>query len=166
MVLGNLHPDFIVLQKTVYEPRGLICKSIYKEEESAEYGACKFQINDSHILFRVGKITPTKIGQFVTLWKRIGKGPIMPYDDADPFDFFIVTVRDKNRFGQFIFPKNVLREKGIISQHGKGGKRAMRLYPAWDVVDNEQAKKTQTWQLHYFFEINASNNDTFKQFFV
>jgi len=46
-----------------------------------------------------------------------------------------------------------LYEKGIISKDGQGGKRAMRIYPAWDVTDNPQAKRTQAWQLNYFFEI-------------
>jgi hypothetical protein len=158
MALDKLHSDFIASQKMVYEPRGWECKNIRKEVESAEYGACSFDMNNQHIIFRVGKITPTKIGQFVTLWKRIGKGPIMPYDTADQFDFFVVAVRNKNRLGQFVFPKNVLREKGIISQYGKGGKRAMRLYPSWDIADNPQAKKTQTWQLHYFVEINFESS--------
>ena len=158
MALDNFHPDFIASQKMVYEPRGWECKNICKEAESVEYGACSFDMNNRHIIFRVGKITPTKVGQFVTLWKRIGKGPILPYDTADSFDFFVVAVRNKNRFGQFVFPKNVLREKGIISQEGKGGKRAIRLYPSWAIADNPQAKKTQAWQLNYFIEINADNS--------
>ena len=62
-------------------------------------------------------------------------------------------MRDNN-FGVFIFPKFVLYEKGIISKDGKGGKRAMRIYPAWDIADNPQAKKSQAWQLKYFFDID------------
>jgi len=46
---------------------------------------------------------------------------------------------------------------GVISQDGMGGKRAMRIYPAWDVVNSKQAKKTQEWQLKYFVEL--CNND-------
>src|SRR5207302_11114262 len=92
------------------------------------------------------------------LWKRIGKGPIMPYDMADDFDFFVVAVRNKDRFGQFVFPKSVLCEKGVISQDGKGGKRAMRVYPAWDIADNSQAKKTQSWQLNYFIEVKTDDS--------
>jgi hypothetical protein len=37
------------------------------EAESAEYGAYTFELNDLSVRFRVAKITPTKIGQFVTL---------------------------------------------------------------------------------------------------
>ena len=151
MALDNMHPDFIASQKMIYEPCGWKCNNIRKEAESAEYGACSFDMNNRHIIFRVGKITPTKVGQFVTFWKRIGKGPIMPFDMADDFDLFVVAVRDKDKFGQFVFPKDVLYAKGIISKDGKGGKRAMRVYPLWDIADNSQAKKTQAWQLNYFF---------------
>ncbi|HSC24679.1 MAG TPA: MepB family protein [Candidatus Babeliales bacterium] len=164
MVLDNIHPDFLLIQKLVYEPCGLLCSNITREVESAEYGACTFDMNDRHILFRVGKVTPTKVGQFVTLWKRVNNGPIMPYDVSDSIDFFIVAVRNKNNFGQFVFPKSVMYEKGVLSKNGQGGKRAIRIYPAWDLADNPQAKRTQAWQLNYFFEIN--NNQVVDQAMV
>ena len=128
-----------------------------KEKESEEYGAFTFEMNNQRICFRVAKTTPTKTGQFVTLWKRIGKGPILPFDMADTIDLFIVSVRSAKHFGQFVFPKEILCEKGIVSKNGKGGKRAIRVYPAWDIADNNQAKKTQAWQLKYFFEIQPSD---------
>ncbi len=164
----TIHPDLLAAQKFVYEPTGFICKKIIKEIESEEYGAFEFELNFElnhvntklNIKFRVAKITPTKIGQFVTLWKRIGSGPIMPHDVIDAFDFYVVSVRnaDRCRFGQFIFPKKVLCEKGILSEHGKGGKLAIRVYPAWDVAENRQAKKTQEWQLKYFVEMNVNKD--------
>ena len=103
--------------------------------------------------FRTAKTTPTKIGQFVTLWKRVEGGPIQPFDVADPFDLVVVSVRTLAHFGQFVFPKTVLYEQGIVSKDGNGGKRGIRVYPPWDKADNKQAKKTQQWQLLYFFEI-------------
>ncbi|HEX4068466.1 MAG TPA: MepB family protein [Candidatus Babeliales bacterium] len=153
MALDNKHPDFTVFQAMMNELCGWECCNIQQELESKEYGACSFDMNNHHILFRVGKITPTKIGQFVTFWKRIGNGPIMPYDVADPFDFFVIAARYKEHCGLFIFSKDVLYAKVIISKNGKGGKRALRIYPVWDVADNAQAKKTQAWQLQYFYEI-------------
>jgi hypothetical protein len=36
------------------------------ENESADYGTSEFTLNNYAIKFRVGKITPTKVGQFVT----------------------------------------------------------------------------------------------------
>jgi hypothetical protein len=153
---STIHADFFEAQKTVYEPCGFVCNHVMKEVESEEYGACEFEMNNLRIKFRVGKITPTKIGQFVTLWKRIGNGPIMPHDLSDPFDFFVVSVRCEDYFGQFIFPKAVLHKHGVVSKASKGGKRAIRVYPPWDKAQNSQAKKTQSWQLNYFLGINPS----------
>lgn len=150
-----IHPDLLVAQKLAYEPNGLIWKNLRAEAESKEYAACMFEINNKQIIFRKGKITPTKIGQFVTLWKRIGSGPIQPFDVEDPVDLFIVSVRNADHFGQFIFPKAILCEQGILSSQGKGGKRAMRIYPSWDIALNSQAKRTQAWQLKYFFEMRS-----------
>jgi hypothetical protein len=41
--------------------------------------------------------------------------------------------------------------KNYVSKDGKGGKRAMRIYPPWDITDNRQAKKTQAWAVDVFF---------------
>ncbi len=131
----TVHQDFLSVQKMVYEPSGLIVENLVIEEENQDYGACSFEMNKRRILFRVGKITPTKHGLFVTLWKRIGKGPIMPYDVVDSIDFFVVSVRNDACFGQFIFPKAVLAVKDIVSKNGIGGKRAIRVYPPWSIVD-------------------------------
>lgn len=148
-----IHIDLIEAQKFAYEPSGLMGDHFAIEGESAEYGASEFKMNHRNIKFRVAKITPTKIGQFVTIWKRIGSGPIQPFDMADPFDLVVISVRTPEHFGQFVFPKLVLYEKGIVSKDGRGGKRAIRVYPPWDRTDNKQASKTQKWQLPYFFEI-------------
>lgn len=151
-----IHPDLFAAQKFAYSPSGFTSHSFKKEAESAEYGAFDFVMNNRRIKFRVGKITPTKIGQFTTLWKRVGKGPILPFDREDPIDLFVISVRDSEHLGQFVFPKAILCEKGIVSNEGKGGKRAMRIYPPWDIPDSRQAKKTQAWQMLYFFEISSN----------
>jgi hypothetical protein len=150
-----MHHDLLEMSKDVYEPNGHIVHNINVESESAEYGAAEFALGHRRIKFRVAKITPTKVGQFVTFWKRIGKGPIAPYSYNDPFDFLIVCARSGSHFGQFIFPKSVLCEKGIVSTDEKEGKRAIRIYPPWDIADNAQAKRTQKWQLEWFIENNA-----------
>ncbi|WP_261808054.1 MepB family protein [Paenibacillus sp. N3.4] len=110
-------------------------------------------MNALSIRFRVARITPTKLGQFVTLWERIGNGPIQPYDVSDPVDFFVISARKGSAFGQFVFPKAVLCDQDIVSNKGKGGKRAIRVYPPWDNPTSRQAQKTQKWQLEYFLEI-------------
>lgn len=155
------HSDFLLVEELVYKPIGFDVKNLKAEKESADYGAAEFTIGNRLIKFRVAKITPTKIGQFVTFWKRIGKGPILPYGYNDPFDLLIVSVRTETHFGQFVFPKKVLCEKGIVSTEDKEGKRAMRVYPPWDKTDSPQARKTQAWQLEWFIEIPGKLNIDF-----
>ncbi|MFI5205624.1 MAG: MepB family protein [Candidatus Paceibacterales bacterium] len=155
-LIQTIHPDLAIAQKLAYEPNGLHCGALIQEPESHDYGACEFKMNGHSIKFRAAKITPTKVGQFVTLWKRIGNGPIMPFDMADQIDVFVISARKDNHLGQFIFPKELLLQKGFVSKYGKGGKRAMRVYPPWDITDSSQAKKTQNWQLLYFVEIQPT----------
>ena len=150
--IEELPKEFIYIEKIFSEMDSFKISEPIIELESAEYGACTFTLNDLHILFRTAKITPTKTGQFVTVWKRINKGPIQPFESSDPIDFFIISVRKDDDFGLFIFPKSVLVDKKIVSDK-KEGKRAIRVYPPWDITTSKQAQKTQKWQLDYFLEI-------------
>ena len=147
-------PNILLQTKSlVFDPCGFELTNPVLEKESKDYGAYQFELNALKILFRVAKTTPTKVGQFVTLWKRIGKGPIQPFDLTDGIDLFIINTRSGDNFGQFIFPKSILIQQGILTTDLKEGKRAIRVYPSWDVTTNKQAQKTQKWQLNYFFEI-------------
>jgi hypothetical protein len=148
-----LHNDFLLSKTSVYDKCEWICSFPIIEKESAEYGACSFKMNEFSIKFRVSKTTPTKIGQFVTVWKRSINGQIEPFDISDNLDFVIISSRKETNFGQFIFPKAILIEKGIISTNKKGGKRGFRVYPPWDETISKQAQNTQKWQLDYFLEI-------------
>ncbi len=107
---------------------------------------------DKCVISRVAKITPTKNGQFVTFWKRSFEGPIIPYDVSDPFDLLVVSVKNAEQCGRFVFPKDILVKQGVISSGTQEGKRAFRVYPPWDIPESKQAAKTQAWQLSYFFE--------------
>ena len=104
---------------------------------------------------RIGKTTPKKHGQFVTLWNRSKDGIIIPLDAADEFDFVVICVRKESNFGQFVFPKSALLEKGILSVNGDGGKLALRVYPPWESSLNKQALKSQKWQVGYFLNATA-----------
>lgn len=144
----------------IYDPCGFVLSNLKWNTESKEYGACTFDLNEKKIQHRVSKITPTKTGQFVAIWKRNNEGITIPYDVSDTFDYIVISSVSGNNLGQFIFPKYVLEEKGIISRNGKGGKRGIRVYPPWDSTTNDQAKKTQNWQSNYFLLIqkDASTN--------
>lgn len=145
--------DLFYSINVIYKQCGFDFSNQIKEEESSEYGAYFFDLNSLSVRFRVAKITPTKVGQFVTLWKRVGNSPIQPFDISDKIDLFIVSVRNGHNFGQFIFPKSALLQHAILSKNGNGGKRAIRVYPHWDITTSYQAKNTQLWQLKYFLEI-------------
>ena len=151
----RLHAELTATQEQVYGPAGMTCEAVLAEPESADYGACSYQLNGMRVRFRVAKTTPTKVGQFVTLWQRVGKGPIQPFDMEDPVDCFVVSVRSGAHWGQFVFPKRVLQQHGVVSHAGQGGKRAMRVYPPWDVTTSSQARKTQQWQLEYFLDLSG-----------
>lgn len=138
----------------IYDECGLKYSNLEEESESADYVAYNFVLDGLSVKFRAAKITPTKTGQFVTLWKRDDKGPIKPFDATDPIDLVVICVRKENRFGQFVFPKSVLIKHKIISDQGLEGKRAMRVYPPWDQTTNSQAMKTQRWQLEFFLEFS------------
>ncbi|MCZ4317458.1 MepB family protein [Aequorivita viscosa] len=144
--------------KTIYEKCGFTVSDFKIETESKEYNACRFQLNGLQIISRNAKITPKKTGQFVTFWKRNKQGITVPFSEKDDFHFYIINVEKENRFGQFVFPKSVLKTKGIISTEIKDGKRGFRVYPIWDTVTSKQAEKTQQWQLDYFYEIGEITN--------
>lgn len=142
----------------IYRKCGLKISDFITEPESKEYNACRFQVNGQVAISRTAKLTPKKIGQFVTLWKRNTKGITEPFSEKDNFHFYVINVKREERFGQFVFPKSVLIAKGIISTQKKDGKRGFRVYPFWDTPTNKQAEKTQQWQVDYFFEINSTTD--------
>ncbi len=150
-----------IVKEFVYDKCGFEFSNLKLHVESTEYGACSFELNGKKIQFRVSKITPTKIGQFVTVWKRNSEGVTEPFSISDELDFIIITSKSGDNFGQFIFPKSVLANQGIISSKDKAGKRGIRVYPPWDKVTNKQAQKTQSWQTKYFFAITEDNASGF-----
>jgi hypothetical protein len=158
MATESFQTDLQLAEKLLYNECGFQLQNLIWNSESTNYGACSFELNNYKIQFRVANITPTKIGQFVTIWKRNNQGITAPFDVADSLDFMIISVRDSENFGQFIFPKSVLVAKGIVSQNEKGGKRGIRVYAPWDKPENKQAIKTQAWQVNYFVEIRENSH--------
>lgn len=158
--LDSFHNDLKIAKELVYDVCDFTLTNPKLNSESEDYAACSFELNTKIIQYRVSKITPTKAGQFVTIWKRNKNGITEPFDVSDEIDFIIISSRSGADFGQFIFPKNVLADKGILTQNGVSGKRGIRVYPPWDIPKSKQAEKTQNWQISYFVTIktNAINN--------
>jgi len=145
------------IQDLLFTPAKLNMHNIVLEQEGQEYDACHFKVENFTMQFRSSKITPTKVGQFVTFWKRNSDGITMPHETSDQFDFLIINATCENKIGLFIFPKKALQQHDYISENGVGGKRGFRVYPSWDITDNSQAIKTQKWQLLYFLHIQTDS---------
>ncbi|GAA5073637.1 hypothetical protein GCM10023319_07200 [Nocardia iowensis] len=124
-----VHDDLVAAKELVYDPCGFACTEPVPEAESAGYAAHLFTVDGRSIRFRSAKSTPTKVGQFVTVWKRAVGGPIEPFDDTDRVDLFVISTVERDSLGQFVFPVDVLRERGVVAGDGSDGKRAFRVYP-------------------------------------
>jgi len=156
MATESFQTDLQLAEKLLYNECGFQLQNLIWNSESANYGTCSFELNNKLIQYRVANITPTKIGQFVAIWKRNNEGITAPFDVSDSLDFLIISVRDSENFGQFVFPKSVLVSHGIISQNKKGGKRGIRVYAPWDKPTSKQAIQTQAWQVPFFVEIKEN----------
>lgn len=142
------------IYKQIYQACRLEVSSLVTEPEGAAYEACRFQLNGLSVISRAAKITPKKEGQFVTFWKRNNEGITKPFHEIDDFDCYVINVAKDNRLGQFVIPKTILIDKGIVKTFKKDGKRGFRVYPPWDMPSNVQALKSQKWQLEYFYQID------------
>ncbi len=113
-VARQLPHDLLVAIEKVYTPAGLnVTTPAAREMESAKYGACRLALNGRPVVFRVAKTTPTKAGQFVTLWKRpTPNAAIAPLDSDDGVALVVVSVSEGPHRGQFVFPYTALVERG------------------------------------------------------
>ncbi|MGC5743653.1 MepB family protein [Chryseobacterium sp. NFX27] len=150
------------VDELIFQPLGLKLLNVEEDTEAQEYSGCSFVLNHLNIKFRTAKITPTKTGQFVTIWKRNEKGETSPFDSKDLFDFYLISASTDSNRGIFIFPKEILIEKGILSHDKRIGKRGIRVYPGWDFTVNKQAKATQKWQVEYFLDL-SQNTESYLQ---
>lgn len=146
------------LQILLFSKLDLVISKLHEEQESKEYFGCNFQLNSFQIKFRKAKVTPTKIDQFVTLWKR---NPISketePFTSEDTSDFYLILTETSENFGFFLFNKDILIKNQILSTDLKDGKRSFRVYPRWDIPQNKQAIKTKNWQSEFFIDFADEN---------
>lgn len=160
IVLEHGFDVFKIFIAQIIEPLGL--GSIYNvciDPEAKQYSGLTFSYKNKKYLFRQAKITPTKVGQFVTLWIRPTKtSEIAPFSVNDEIDGVIIANFDADRRGFFIFDQALLGEKGIFTQNHVEGKRAMRVYAPWVNTASKQASKTQQWQILNFLELDLDKN--------
>jgi hypothetical protein len=151
-----------LLQDILLKQFGNTISELKKDQECDDYFGYNFKINSIKIKYRQAKITPKKVGQFVTLWKRNNQNITTPFDENDDFDYYIIATKEDDKLGYFIFTKSILIEKNILTSAKKEGKRGFRVYPNWVTTTSNQAEKTKTWQNDYFIEIdnNIPNKTT------
>ncbi|MCX8523218.1 MepB family protein [Chryseobacterium formosus] len=143
------------LQNSIFSKLNLIISHLRPDSECEEYFGHSFQLNQFSIKFRKAKITPKKIGQFVTLWKRNPESKqTEPFTSEDTFDFYIIFCALGKKSGFFFFSKQILIQKNILTTLSKDGKRGFRVYPIWDSPENKQAIKTQNWQKDFFIDFD------------
>lgn len=143
-----------------YQPNGLTIKAIREETQNADYGAGVFQLNSKSVRFRVAKVTPTKLGQFVSFWEKDLNNKNQPFSYKNATDLLVINTfsNDNQFFGQFVFPKKILVEQNILRTATANGKMAIRVYPSWDTPTSKQAIATQKWQSPYFVGLNNINS--------
>jgi len=147
------------VNELLYEPNHLTIKNIREETQNSDYGAGIFQLNSKSVRFRVAKITPTKVGQFVSFWEKdeANKNQAFSYDNAT--DLLVInTFNNNGDFGQFVFPKEVLLKQNILKTANTKGKMAIRVYPSWDTPTSKQAIATKKWQSPYFVKTDATTS--------
>src|SRR5690625_3866573 len=162
--MNDFHTVVNYVNKMIYEPNGLIIKSVQEEKQNSKYGAGTFQLASRTVRFRVANISPTKVGQFVAFWEKDINNKNQPYLYEEAPDLLVITTfKNENEFGQFIFPKEILLEKDILRSTSTKGKMAIRVYPIWDSPSSKQAMKTQKWQLPYFIDMCNPNKSALEK---
>lgn len=146
------------VNKIFYEPNHLFIKDIREEVQNSDYGAGVFLLNLKSIRFRVAKITPTKIGQFVAFWEKDGDNKNQAFSYENATDLLVINTFTSTNFGQFVFPKDILLKHNILKTPATNGKMAIRVYPSWENPTSKQAIQTQKWQLEYFVEMKNKNS--------
>ncbi|QDW99632.1 MepB family protein [Staphylococcus hyicus] len=126
------------------------------EQWNKEYEAFNFEFNGMGFKSRLAKKTPKKAGYFVAFWCKNESGKNRPFNFNESKDKLIINIVDGPKKGQFIFPKELLVEKGIIRSEKHKGKMAIRVYPSWETGLNKTAISTQRWQIPYFLDFTKS----------
>jgi len=139
---------------SLYDQCGMIVSDLVIDIEGKEYLAFSYLLDGKRCISRQSKITPKKIGQFVTCWKRNAEGITAPYDIRDNIDLYLINYSNNGYHGLFVFPRYVLLDKNIMSSNEKSGKRGFRVYAPYDHPVSKQAIKTKAWMSDYFIEFN------------
>ncbi|MGM7775419.1 MepB family protein [Arthrobacter sp. KNU-44] len=123
------------------------------EEQNSDYESGVARIGNEQWRIRTARITPTKPGAFVAVWKRGEGGSTRPFTAEESMSGLLVFVEEQERFGVFQFTKPHLISFGYVSSDLHPGKRGFRVYPEWCSGLNPQASRTQRAQGVAFSEL-------------
>lgn len=128
--------------------------SVEPEEQNGDYESGLVVLSGQRWRLRAARLTPTKPGAFVAVWRRSAQGNTEPFpaDEAVAGLAVFVSEEDQRR-GVFWFTAEHLRELGVTSSHRHPGKRGFRVYPAWCTGLNRQASRTQAAQSAAFVQL-------------
>jgi hypothetical protein len=119
---------------------------IIEEKQNAAYEG--FYIPKLNVRSRLAKQTPKKAGFFVTHYVADGDGN-RPYTVKETLNMLAICIPDE---GAFLFPKEILMEKKIITT-SVIGKMGFRVYLPTEIALNASAQKTQAWQAKYYYSV-------------
>ncbi|WP_456503414.1 MepB family protein [Arthrobacter sp. UYCu723] len=128
---------------------------VHAEEQNSEYESGMALIGKDWWRIRTARITPTKPGAFVAVWKRDENGSTRPFTTDEATTGLLVFVEDGQRFGVFRFTSTHLKALGYVTSESHPGKRGFRVYPSWCANLNPRASRTQRAQAAAFEELPA-----------
>ncbi|WP_347320365.1 MepB family protein [Rossellomorea sp. RS05] len=100
---------------------------IAMEDQNQEYEGFVLTLDDRTYRSRLARKTPRKNGYFTVFWRKGDDDRNRPYTLEECTDRLIITVLDQGKKGQFVFPKEVMALKGIVTTGSSKGKMAMRV---------------------------------------
>lgn len=140
------------LARWALDPAGIEYR-LTPEPDNAAYSAAILTVGDVRLRVREARVTPTKPGAFVSVWRRSPHGGAEPFPAADAVAGLLVLVADSPLAGVFHFTPEHLAALGVTSTPTTPGKRGFRVYPPWCDGLNPQASRTQRAQAAAFINL-------------
>lgn len=128
---------------------------VQAEEQNSDYESGVTLMGKEKWRIRTARVTPTKPGAFVAVWKRGEDGATRPFTIDEAMAGLLVFVEEGERFGVFRFTSSYLVSLGYVTSAACPGKRGFRVYPSWCSGLNPQASRTQRAQSVAFEEFPA-----------
>ena len=131
-----------ILLKYIFSEESEV-KDLTEEKYNQDYEALTFSFKEETYQSRLAKKTPTKAGYFVTCWTKDENNCNQPYSKEAFADYLMIIVIDEELSGYFLFPRELLVEKGILTTFEHKGKMAFRVYPRGGNHGKKTEGKTQ-----------------------